>query len=78
MASAVQTVCGQAYGAKKYAVMCITLQRAVILHLGAAVVLTDKEHSRARPSFCSRSYSSTLCICINLSNAEVSPSTEHC
>ncbi|WJX55356.1 Protein DETOXIFICATION 41 [Trifolium repens] len=40
MASAVQTVCGQAYGAKKYAVMCITLQRAVILHLGAAVVLT--------------------------------------
>ncbi|KAK2372648.1 MATE efflux family protein [Trifolium repens] len=40
MAGAVQTVCGQAYGAKKYAVMCITLQRAVILHLGAAVVLT--------------------------------------
>jgi MATE family multidrug resistance protein len=40
MASAVQTVCGQAYGAKKYAVMCITLQRAVILHLGAAVILT--------------------------------------
>ncbi|PNY04429.1 protein TRANPARENT TESTA 12-like [Trifolium pratense] len=40
MASAVQTVCGQAYGAKKYAVMCITLQRAVVLHLGAAVILT--------------------------------------
>ncbi|CAJ2646181.1 unnamed protein product [Trifolium pratense] len=40
MASAVQTVCGQAYGAKKYAVMCITLQRAIILHLGAAVILT--------------------------------------
>ncbi|WJX60743.1 Protein DETOXIFICATION 41 [Trifolium repens] len=31
MASAVQTVCGQAYGAKKYAVMCITLQRARFL-----------------------------------------------
>ncbi|KAI5433258.1 protein DETOXIFICATION 41 [Lathyrus oleraceus] len=40
MASAVQTVCGQAYGAKKYAAMCITLQRAIILHLGAAVILT--------------------------------------
>jgi multidrug resistance protein, MATE family len=40
MASAVQTVCGQAYGAKKYAAMCITLQRAIILHFGAAVILT--------------------------------------
>jgi len=40
MASAVQTVCGQAYGAKKHAAMCITLQRAVILHFGAAVILT--------------------------------------
>ncbi|XP_004491273.1 protein DETOXIFICATION 41 [Cicer arietinum] len=40
MASAVQTVCGQAYGAKKHAAMCITLQRAIILHFGAAVFLT--------------------------------------
>ncbi|RDX79750.1 Protein DETOXIFICATION 41, partial [Mucuna pruriens] len=40
MASAVQTVCGQAYGAKKYAAMSITLQRSIILHLGAAVILT--------------------------------------
>ncbi|XP_020204979.1 protein DETOXIFICATION 41 [Cajanus cajan] len=40
MASAVQTVCGQAYGAKKYSAMSITLQRAIILHLGAAVILT--------------------------------------
>lgn len=40
MASAVQTVCGQAYGAKKYAAMCITLQRAIILHVGAAVILS--------------------------------------
>ncbi|KAK4593970.1 hypothetical protein RGQ29_017870 [Quercus rubra] len=40
MASAVQTVCGQAYGAKKYAALGIICQRAIILHLGAAVLLT--------------------------------------
>lgn len=40
MASAVQTVCGQAYGAKKYASMGIICQRAVILHSGAALLLT--------------------------------------
>ncbi|KAJ6773914.1 PROTEIN DETOXIFICATION 41 [Salix purpurea] len=40
MASAVQTVCGQAYGAKKYSSMGIICQRAIILHLGAAVLLT--------------------------------------
>ncbi|KAB1209605.1 Protein TRANSPARENT TESTA 12 [Morella rubra] len=40
MASAVQTVCGQAYGAKKYAAMGVICQRAIILHLGAAVLLT--------------------------------------
>ena len=40
MASAVQTVCGQAYGAKKYKAMGIICQRAIILHLGAAVLLT--------------------------------------
>ncbi|KAI8009317.1 Protein DETOXIFICATION 41 [Camellia lanceoleosa] len=40
MASAVQTVCGQAYGAKKYRAMGIILQRAVILHIGAAILLT--------------------------------------
>ncbi|XP_038997976.1 protein DETOXIFICATION 41-like [Hibiscus syriacus] len=40
MASAVQTVCGQAYGAKQYSAMGIICQRAIILHLGAAVVLT--------------------------------------
>ncbi|KAK7300210.1 hypothetical protein RJT34_11049 [Clitoria ternatea] len=40
MASAVQTVCGQAYGAKKYAAMSIILQRAIILHIGAAVILS--------------------------------------
>ncbi|KAF7833392.1 protein DETOXIFICATION 41-like [Senna tora] len=40
MASAVQTVCGQAYGAKKYAAMGIILQRAIVLQLGAAVLLT--------------------------------------
>ncbi|KAH9626519.1 hypothetical protein KSS87_010756 [Heliosperma pusillum] len=40
MASAVQTVCGQAYGAKKFSSMGIILQRAIILHLGAAVALT--------------------------------------
>ncbi|KAL8153212.1 hypothetical protein V2J09_010972 [Rumex salicifolius] len=40
MASAVQTVCGQAYGAKKYGSMGIICQRAIILHMGAAVVLT--------------------------------------
>ncbi|KAK7841384.1 protein detoxification 41 [Quercus suber] len=40
MASAVQTVCGQAYGAKKLAAMGIICQKAIILHLGAAVLLT--------------------------------------
>ncbi|GAB2275200.1 Protein DETOXIFICATION 41 [Dionaea muscipula] len=40
MASAVQTVCGQAYGAKKYSAMGVICQRAVILHLGAAFLLT--------------------------------------
>lgn len=40
MASAVQTVCGQAYGAKKYSAMGVILQRAILLHVGAAVLLT--------------------------------------
>ncbi|XP_052181894.1 protein DETOXIFICATION 41-like [Diospyros lotus] len=39
MASAVQTVCGQAYGAKQFGSMGIVLQRAIILHLGVAVLL---------------------------------------
>jgi MATE family multidrug resistance protein len=40
MASAVQTVCGQAYGAKRQGSMGVICQRAIILHLGAAVLLT--------------------------------------
>ncbi|KAJ8749311.1 hypothetical protein K2173_018794 [Erythroxylum novogranatense] len=40
MASAVQTVCGQAYGAKKYSAMGIICQRAIVLHIGAAILLT--------------------------------------
>ncbi|KAF7815681.1 protein DETOXIFICATION 41-like [Senna tora] len=40
MASAVQTVCGQAYGAKRYKAMGIICQRAILLHLGAAFILT--------------------------------------
>ncbi|KAI9114625.1 hypothetical protein K1719_014323 [Acacia pycnantha] len=40
MASAVQTLCGQAYGAKKYAVMGIILQRSIIVQLLAAFGLT--------------------------------------
>ncbi|KAK9924192.1 hypothetical protein M0R45_032574 [Rubus argutus] len=40
MASAVQTVCGQAYGAKHLPAMGIICQRAIILHLGAAILLT--------------------------------------
>ncbi|THG06795.1 hypothetical protein TEA_001944 [Camellia sinensis var. sinensis] len=40
MASAVQTVCGQAYGAKQYDAMGIICQRAIILHLAAAILLT--------------------------------------
>ncbi|KAI9114519.1 hypothetical protein K1719_014217 [Acacia pycnantha] len=40
MASAVQTVCGQAYGARKLSAMGIICQRAIILHLGAAIILT--------------------------------------
>ncbi|KAJ3685838.1 hypothetical protein LUZ61_015002 [Rhynchospora tenuis] len=39
MASAVQTVCGQAYGAKKYNAMSIILQRALILHVIVAIIL---------------------------------------
>ncbi|URE38488.1 MatE [Musa troglodytarum] len=39
MASAVQTVCGQAYGAKKYRAMGIICQKALILHFGAAILL---------------------------------------
>ncbi|CAF2173647.1 hypothetical protein HID58_026598 [Brassica napus] len=40
MASAVQTVCGQAYGARQYSSMGIICQRAMVLHLAAAVLLT--------------------------------------
>ncbi|XP_048226769.1 protein DETOXIFICATION 41 isoform X2 [Ricinus communis] len=40
MASAVQTVCGQAYGAKQYSAMGVICQRAIVLHLGAAIPLT--------------------------------------
>lgn len=40
MASAVQTVCGQAYGAKKYSAMGIICQKAIILHLIAAFALS--------------------------------------
>lgn len=40
MASAVQTLCGQAYGARQYSAMGIICQRAIILHLGAAILLT--------------------------------------
>ncbi|XP_065034273.1 protein DETOXIFICATION 41-like [Musa acuminata AAA Group] len=39
MASAVQTVCGQAYGAKKYRALGIICQRALILHFAAAIIL---------------------------------------
>ncbi|KAL9253340.1 DETOXIFICATION 41-like protein [Drosera capensis] len=40
MASAVQTMCGQAYGAKKYATMGIICQQAIFLQLGAAFLLS--------------------------------------
>ncbi|XP_050236910.1 protein DETOXIFICATION 41 isoform X2 [Mercurialis annua] len=40
MASAVQTVCGQAYGAKQYSAMGVICQRAIVLHLAAAILLT--------------------------------------
>jgi len=40
MASAVQTYCGQTYGAKRYNAMGIIFQKALILHLGAAVILS--------------------------------------
>ncbi|CAI9089889.1 OLC1v1024540C1 [Oldenlandia corymbosa var. corymbosa] len=40
MASAVQTVCGQAYGAKNYGAIGIICQRAILLHIGAAMILT--------------------------------------
>ncbi|CAL9088519.1 unnamed protein product [Musa textilis] len=40
MASAVQTVCGQAFGAKKYRAMGVICQRALVLHLAAAILLS--------------------------------------
>ncbi|XP_004252047.2 protein DETOXIFICATION 41 [Solanum lycopersicum] len=40
MASAVETVCGQAYGAKRYEVMGVICQRAILLNLGAAFILS--------------------------------------
>lgn len=40
MASAVQTVCGQAHGAKKRGAMGVVCQKAMILHLGAAILLS--------------------------------------
>lgn len=40
MASAVQTYCGQTYGAKRYHAMGIVFQRAIVLHLGAEVILS--------------------------------------
>lgn len=40
MASAVQTYCGQTYGAKRYNAMGIIFQKALILHLGAAMILS--------------------------------------
>lgn len=40
MASAVQTVCGQAYGAKKYRAMGIVCQRALVLQFIAAILLS--------------------------------------
>ncbi|KAK4278908.1 hypothetical protein QN277_016684 [Acacia crassicarpa] len=40
MSAAVQTLCGQAFGAKKYAAMGIICQRSIILQLGAAIPLT--------------------------------------
>ena len=40
MATAVQTLGGQAYGAGRYAVMGIICQRSIVLQLGAAIILT--------------------------------------
>ncbi|XVF60765.1 hypothetical protein PTKIN_Ptkin08bG0074800 [Pterospermum kingtungense] len=40
MATAVETACGRAYRAEQYSSMGIILQRAIILHLGAAILLT--------------------------------------
>ncbi|XP_059642462.1 protein DETOXIFICATION 41-like [Cornus florida] len=40
MASAVQTVCGQSYGARRYETMGVICQRAIVLHIGAAILLT--------------------------------------
>lgn len=40
MASALQTVCGQAYGAKRYSEMGIFCQRALILQFVAALILS--------------------------------------
>ncbi|KAF7833391.1 protein DETOXIFICATION 41-like [Senna tora] len=40
MSSAIQTVCGQAYGAKRYSAMGVICQRSIVLHLGAAILLT--------------------------------------
>ncbi|XP_078162026.1 protein DETOXIFICATION 41-like isoform X2 [Carex rostrata] len=39
MANAVQTICGQAYGAKRYKIMGTTLQKALMLHFIVAILL---------------------------------------
>ncbi|KAJ4776422.1 Protein DETOXIFICATION [Rhynchospora pubera] len=39
MANAVQTICGQAYGAKRYKTMGITLQKAFMLHFIVSIFL---------------------------------------
>lgn len=39
MANAVQTICGQAFGAKSYKTMGRTLQKALMLHFIVAILL---------------------------------------
>jgi len=40
MASALQTICGQAYGAKRFAEMGIFCQRAIVLQFTAALIIS--------------------------------------
>ncbi|RVX08436.1 Protein detoxification 40 [Vitis vinifera] len=70
MGSAVETLCGQAYGAKKFDMLGIYLQKSTVL-----LTITGNRisscHLRLRP------HSSNLCICCKLSHTEVPTSPKH-
>ncbi|CAK9156897.1 unnamed protein product [Ilex paraguariensis] len=66
MGSAVDTLCGQAYGAHKYEMLGIYLQRPITFNrLGHSIV-----HLWSHPT--------NICICSQFSNPKISSSAENC